>query len=361
MDPIEDQNRALSPLGIIVDSDSEDEEDMSVASTPVHSKTPKAEPTMRKTVSSSALESLERPSIEILSTKKSFPGTTQLSAMKTDDEDRWSFSSKDDDNSSLGLAFGPEPLPVVSRHGSSSYAESSLPPIYPSTPEKTDGGRLINSIWSLSPIAKVIKDTWDSTPSRSSKRRPSIPKKVDTANLRRKSSSEVADQSEDELITRNSSLSNNDSIANDTQVRHEFEAPRKGQLGLVIESNRKTGPIVHAIKDYSPLFGLVKQGDKIVEVDGKKTSTSTLSEITKLLQVRPRRTSSNLRIVVTRSKQSANPSIPHSRENSFEGSSIASSRILEEADIPAGENETISDDMMKGSFYSDVSTEQAEL
>jgi C-terminal processing protease CtpA/Prc len=163
----------------------------------------------------------------------------------------------------------------------------------------------------------------------------------------------------------NSSLSNTDNTANDSVKRHEFEAPRKGQLGLVIEANKKTGPIVHAVKDYSPLFGLVKRGDQIVEVDGRKTSQSTLSEITKLLAVRPGRRSTNLRIVVARSKKQ-NPSqcLPfesHTRDNSYGSSSLASSKILEDVDAVFGEGEPPSDDLLRASYYSDHSTEHGEL
>jgi hypothetical protein len=50
---------------------------------------------------------------------------------------------------------------------------------------------------------------------------------------------------------------------------------------------------VHAVKDYSPLFGRVKKGDKIVEVGGRITKHSTLTEITKLLSVKPGRRGSN--------------------------------------------------------------------
>ena len=230
-------------------------------------------------------------------------------------KDKWSISSNE-----VGRAPVPVP-PIVNQ----------LPPIHPSTPDKScrtlnspnEGGR-INSMWSFSPLTKALKDTWDSTP-RTSRRKLLLPKKGE---LKRNASSGAAsDYSEDDRATVNSLASNQDS--NDSFVRYKFEAPRKGQLGLVIEASTKTGPVVQAIKDYSPLFGLVERGDHIVEVDGKKTSQRTLAEITKLLAVRPGRKSSNLRIVVARSKKThKNPRLPlvnHVRGNSYGSSSIGSS------------------------------------
>ena len=67
-------------------------------------------------------------------------------------------------------------------------------------------------------------------------------------------------------------------------VRLEFDAPRKGNWGLVLESTTKTGPTVYAVKDYSPLFGLIQKGDKLLEIDGKNVSQCESSDVTKLLK-----------------------------------------------------------------------------
>ena len=144
--------------------------------------------------------------------------------------------------------------------------------------------------------------------------------------------------------------------ANSGDLRLEFEAPSKGQLGLVIEAKPEVGPIVHAIKDYSPLFGLVKKGDKIVEVNGKDTSQSTLSEITRMLAVQSgRRGTSNLRIVVARPIEK-NPSQPISlkRNSSYTSSSQGSHRDFEEVDdtSPIG-GESTTDDLLRGRYYGD--------
>lgn len=269
------------------------------------------------------------------------------------DDERWSFASKsDDEHDSIGLELEAVSLtpqtPALRPHPPSISTEWQLP----SPADKTgmvsgspsDGGRFIQSIWSLSPIAKTIKNTWESTP-RASKRKASMPKMSD---YKRKASSETLENIEGGIDAGNSALFNTINTTNDNFRRLEFEAPRKGQLGLVIEAKDNMGPIVHGVKDYSPLFGLVQAGDQIVEVDGRKTSQSTLSEITKLLAVRPGRRSSNLRIVVSRSMKPSSSqllhSVNHTRDNSYGSSSIASSKILE--DIDAGSEVSV-DDVLK--------------
>jgi hypothetical protein len=69
-------------------------------------------------------------------------------------------------------------------------------------------------------------------------------------------------------------------------ARLEFEAPRNGQLGLILEAETfsKAGSItVRSVKDYSPLLGLVQPGDKIVEVDHIDTMSCNLEDMARLL------------------------------------------------------------------------------
>jgi hypothetical protein len=367
--PGENTNRVMSPVGIIVDSDSDD--DTSVASTPVHSQTAKTPTLLRRSRSFSELESVERrkdtslfPSgmLDIGSPSCSTPDMSSGEASN----DKWSIASGPDDDeeeASQDTAFEPEPLQRMESQTVSFNPVSDwhLPPMHPPTPDKAgrkssspiEGGKFINSLRSLSPI-KAFKET-----APRALRRPSLPVLGDFGLTKRKSSNEASDHS-DEDHTGLSNVSTYDSLGNDNCIRCEFEASRKGQLGLVIESNRNTGPLVHAVKDYSPLFGLVKKGDKIVEVDGRKTSQSTLAEVTKLLTVRPGRRSSNLRIVVVRSRElnasHSMPSTSHTRDDSHGSSSIASSKMLEDVETVTGK-----DDLVKSSFCNDHSAEQGEI
>jgi len=86
--------------------------------------------------------------------------------------------------------------------------------------------------------------------------------------------------------------------------RLEFEAPREGNWGLVLESSSRTGPRIYAVKAYSPLYGLIQKGDKLLEIDGKNVSQSSLTDVTKLLKGKSssyRSTSTTMPIVVSRS------------------------------------------------------------
>jgi endogenous inhibitor of DNA gyrase (YacG/DUF329 family) len=385
-----DESRALSPFGIMMDSDDDDDDsddsddDTSVASTPVWLTTPRSPVPFRRSVSSSALESVDRRkarealfSPTVLDLPSPAVSTPRFYADGPND-DGWSLpSGADDDEPSMSLTFGPLPFMDGSTTPSNSrMVNTALPPLrvplpsmQPCTPENRsenessrwsdrlsnspiEGGRLKQSLWSLSPIARALKENTSRTLK--------LPARTDFGfTKKRPSGGEVSDSAEDGGQTTvtggHPSQTSLDKMDLSTTFRCEFEAPRKGQLGLVIEANKKTGPIVHAVKDYSPLFGLVKKGDKIVEVDGKKTIRSTLTEITRLLAVRPGRRGSNLRIVVERSRELAQHAVlatghnQHSRDNSYGSSSLESSRVIEDVDA-AGE---------RTSYYSD--TEQGEL
>lgn len=90
----------------------------------------------------------------------------------------------------------------------------------------------------------------------------------DRFNLKRKSASFDSGQSSNE---------------EDDEVHFEFRAPRVGKLGLLINSTPETGPIVEQVKDYSTLFGRIRAGDRIIEVDGVETSHMSIKDVTKRL------------------------------------------------------------------------------
>jgi C-terminal processing protease CtpA/Prc len=104
-----------------------------------------------------------------------------------------------------------------------------------------------------------------------------------------------------------------------------MEAPRRGQLGLIVKSSSRNGTSVYAVKDYSPLFGEVCVGDRIIEVDGKDTTHSSLVEIKKLLNKSKKSSSfmkgggsghgGNLRIVVSRRVGIEAKLIPSTRQD----------------------------------------------
>jgi hypothetical protein len=64
---------------------------------------------------------------------------------------------------------------------------------------------------------------------------------------------------------------------------YTFQAPTSGKLGIIIQSRGSSAPTVIQVKDYSPLLGQVKPGDKIVAVDGIDTSQMNTSQITTFL------------------------------------------------------------------------------
>ena len=69
-------------------------------------------------------------------------------------------------------------------------------------------------------------------------------------------------------------------------LKYAFDEPYEGRLGLIIQCDKQQGPLVHGIRETSPLQGLAQIGDKITEVDGHDTRRSSLSEIVQLLSCR---------------------------------------------------------------------------
>ena len=72
-------------------------------------------------------------------------------------------------------------------------------------------------------------------------------------------------------------------LSGGTPHKYTFHAPSSGKLGIVIEASDMLGPTIHTVKDYSPLFGKVEKGDKLVEVDGESTVSMSTEEVTTLL------------------------------------------------------------------------------
>ncbi len=65
------------------------------------------------------------------------------------------------------------------------------------------------------------------------------------------------------------------------RVRREVFAPA-GKLGVIVDT-ASDGPIVHSIKDDSPLVGKVFAGDYIVAIDDEDTSDWSAHNVTKLV------------------------------------------------------------------------------
>jgi hypothetical protein len=376
---IEESPRNLSPIGIIMDSDTDD--GTSVASTPVHA-TPRQSMPLRRSASTNALDVSSSNGAEGSDTTRPPDGLLSPESPNKAGGGSSSFSFKceaidDDEEGSLDLELGPSPLPIVgSSQLNPSFSDAHFRPVkqavspdHRSETESThrsgrasssphNGGR--PSRWSLSPISRVKSLT-----PRSSINRPFLQKRTDSFYKRRVAldASSVSVHSDDDYRPNGPKTELSDSELTNGDVRLEFEAPRKGQLGLVIEARPQVGPTVHAIKDYSPLFGRVKRGDKIVEVDGKNTTHSNLTEITKLLAVRPGRRGSNLRIVVARSHH-AQPVQPipvkkvplprhHSRNSSY-GSGVSIPENQEALDVEAASvPQQPVDDLLRHSHQAD--------
>lgn len=66
------------------------------------------------------------------------------------------------------------------------------------------------------------------------------------------------------------SASSDESTSSERACLYSFEASHRGSLGISIEACGR-GTIIHAVREHSPLFGLVEAGDKIVSVDGVDT------------------------------------------------------------------------------------------
>ena len=56
-----------------------------------------------------------------------------------------------------------------------------------------------------------------------------------------------------------------------------------GKLGVVIDTPNDGAPIVHAVKDSSPIADKIQVGDKLVAVDDQDVRTMTAIQVSKLI------------------------------------------------------------------------------
>jgi hypothetical protein len=72
----------------------------------------------------------------------------------------------------------------------------------------------------------------------------------------------------------------------ETGDQFDVEAP-SGMLGLVLESSNEDGmPVVHAIKDTSPLIDEVRVGDRLVSVDGEDVAYMLASDVSRMIAMK---------------------------------------------------------------------------
>jgi hypothetical protein len=275
--------------GVRVESDSDDDEDMSVASTPVHSRTPKARSSVRRSSSFDAdkmtpirFKLLTSDGVDSVgpvvnmshsASERGCGSSTLKLRDSTGSRSTGQSSSRPSGHVDYRALRPPMHPPDKERHRQTSRSTS------PATGVRDRTHMRSSAMLTLSPITKVLKE---SVTSHSLKRSlVSWTGNIEVSAHSRQPSS-LSDISGDLQVFAGSRSTRSDSSASEAQIL-ELEAPRRGQLGLVIESKSKRGPSVYAVKDYSPLFGQIYPGDRIVEIDGKDTSQSELTDIAKIL------------------------------------------------------------------------------
>lgn len=98
--------------------------------------------------------------------------------------------------------------------------------------------------------------------------------------------------------SKNSSRDSNSSVellSADGECLYVYEASHRRYLGLAIEPCPR-GTRVQSVKEYSPLYGLIKKGDRIVDVDGIDTTQKTTAGVAELLR---RKKGRNRKICIT--------------------------------------------------------------
>jgi hypothetical protein len=155
-----------------------------------------------------------------------------------------------------------------------------------STPSESNQGNIFTALWSRSPARRSR-----------GKQSPAV---EDEASRRLSGHKRSASKS--------SSASSSDIEMAENEYEVVLQAPRTGKLGLVIrviQCAEGLGPIVVQVKDYSPLLGQVHAGDRIVNIDGIRTTDMSLSEVTGMLPGRQTsRWATPVRLVVIRSRLS---------------------------------------------------------
>ncbi len=72
-----------------------------------------------------------------------------------------------------------------------------------------------------------------------------------------------------------------------------------GKLGVVVDTPNEGPPVVHAVKDSSPIFGTIQVGDKLVAVDDDDVREMTAIRVSKLLSRKSDNESRKLTVVRT--------------------------------------------------------------
>lgn len=339
----EDRN-VISPVGLEMDSDSDHEGETSVRSSQTCSYRNRGKPPLRRSFSSSALDELPQHRTQRVTMYSSRP---TLASHRSS----W-VQNKTEPQGVTGSLLGT--TRYIENSNASNEDETSLPP-YPlkrtislvsderinvvpcesSTPDRCTSGSQTSPLstefsnhsrcWSFSPLTKIRND-----PVTKKGQGATFSKIVDFGAFKKLQPMSMSTPSDRQSVETDSIgvITDHSTEARDDQpTRYEFEAPRKGQLGLVIESDALSGPVVYAVKDYSPLLGLVRQGDKIVQIDGKNTTRCTLSDMYRLLSTKPglrHGSHPNLKIVVLRRhshesshSRSVSPLHAHSRASSY--------------------------------------------
>jgi hypothetical protein len=98
------------------------------------------------------------------------------------------------------------------------------------------------------------------------------------------------------------------------ELKYNFEAPSMMKLGLTIETVLgEEGTRIHAVKDYSPLYGQVFAGDKIVAIDAVDTRKLDSSRVSNILRQKRKKKSGIIILTVARPSQTSSISATHSR------------------------------------------------
>ena len=349
--PSPDDRRPFSPLGLEMDSESEDE-DAPQPDGSARRVTEQSFPPLRKSLSSGALEEQFEQNAERLATFGRQPTPEPEVPVSKDDQRADSptvglerqASRRSQSDGLIKCPDGlPPPIPMKRTISSGSSNQEATHPFTTSTPErKTSPSSCHSRSWSFSPLTKSRRAPVPRTLKKST-----FSKMVDFSSFKKLHQAATStpwdrqSQGSDSngIMTPSLVTDNSAEARDDKPTRYEFEAPRKGQLGLVIESDAITGPVVHAVKDYSPLLGLVEKGDRIVEVDGKSTARCTLTDMSRLLSTpKPpmmlplaHNNGGNLKIAIERCRWSP-PRQRHSRDESYGSSSLASSSRFDDAE-----------------------------
>lgn len=112
-----------------------------------------------------------------------------------------------------------------------------------------------------------------------------------------------------------------------------FYAPSRSKIGLELQSDSECGSRVDTVKDYSPLYGHVRRGDRIITVDGTNTSNMTPIALSAFLDCH-HRDEGLFEIKISRPDAKNNSSPLHVNANSCDshGSSCCDHQLSEAAE-----------------------------